>query len=157
MTIHRAVAFFSFPFLLFRNRKINPTPTRQIPTINDTIEMVCMISALGTGTKSGIGKFILSPPSILLDAEVSRTAEEIDICKIERILQMIEMCGNHAKENDIDKFTENFNCKYHTSIKAVKKSPKNRIMSRFLRIASCFILFVFLFCGMELVAVKTAG
>ncbi len=92
--------------------------------------------------------------SILLDAEVSRTAEEIDIRKIERILQMIEMCGNHAKENDIDKFTENFNCKYHTSIKAVKKSPKNRIMSRFLRIASCFILFVFLFCGMELVAVK---
>ena len=91
--------------------------------------------------------------SILLDAEVSRTAEEIDIRKLGRILEMIEMCGNHAKENDIDKFTENFNRKYHTSIKAVKKSPKNRIMSRFLRIASCFILFVFLFCWMELVAV----
>ena len=92
--------------------------------------------------------------SILLDAEVSRPAEEMDVPKIERILEMIEMCGNHAKENDIDKFTENFNRKYHTSIKAVKKSRKNRMISRFLRIASCFILFVFLFCGMELVAVK---
>ena len=92
--------------------------------------------------------------SILLDAEVRRTAEEMDVHKIERILEMIEMCGNHTIGNDIDQFTEGFNQKYHTSIKAMKKPRTNGIMSRFLKIASCFILFVFLFCGMELVAVK---
>lgn len=92
--------------------------------------------------------------SILLDAEVRRTAEEMDVHKIERILEMIEMCGNHTIGNDIDQFTEGFNQKYHTSIKATKKPRTNGIMSRFLKIASCFILFVFLFCGMELVAVK---
>lgn len=92
--------------------------------------------------------------SILLAAEVGRTAEEMDVRKIERILEMIEMCGNHAKEYDMDQFTENFNRKYHTSIKAVKKSRTSRIMPRFLRIASCFLLFVFLFCGTELIAVN---
>lgn len=92
--------------------------------------------------------------SMLLDAEASRTAEEMDVRKIARILEMIEMCGDHAQENDIDKFTENFNRKYHTSIKPVKKPRTNRIMPRFSRIASCFILFVFLFCGTELIAVK---
>ena len=45
-------------FLLFKNRKSTPTTVTQMPTINETIEISCIVSAPGTGIKLGMGKFI---------------------------------------------------------------------------------------------------
>lgn len=47
--------FFCFPFRLFKNRKSTPATVKQIPTISETMDMSCIVSAPGTGIKSGIG------------------------------------------------------------------------------------------------------
>jgi hypothetical protein len=55
--IHASV-FFLFPFRLLKNRKAVPATVTQMPTISETIEISCIVSALGTGIKLGIGKFM---------------------------------------------------------------------------------------------------
>ena len=74
--IHTSV-FFSFPFLLFKNRKSTPAAVTQTPTINKMIEISCIVSAPGTGIKSGMGKSIWMPPFYSLlksDRIILRTA-----------------------------------------------------------------------------------
>lgn len=46
--------------------------------------------------------------TILLDTEINLLAEEIDREKVERILDLIEMCGNSIGVNDINKLADRF-------------------------------------------------
>ena len=62
MHTHGIVVFL--PFRLRKKRKKAPKQIRQIPTINSTMDIVAIVSVFGIGIKSGIGKFIKSPPCL---------------------------------------------------------------------------------------------
>ncbi len=92
--------------------------------------------------------------NILLDAETSRPAEQIDTQKVGRILELIDLCSGHTAADDMETFAEHFNARYQTSVKAPHPPKKRTFTARFLKMAACFLLFLSLFCGTEFIAVK---
>lgn len=93
---------------------------------------------------------------MLLEEESSRTAENIDVQKVSRILEMAEMCGNCTDISDIEDFAQRFNRRYHTSVRPLRLQ-KHRFVSRLARLAACLVLFAFLFAATEFVAVNAFG
>ena len=93
---------------------------------------------------------------MLLEEESSRTAENIDVQKVSRSLEMAEMCGNCTDISDIEDFAQRFNRRYHTSVRPLRLQ-KHRFVSRLARLAACLVLFAFLFAATEFVAVNAFG
>lgn len=92
--------------------------------------------------------------TILLDAETSLPAEQIDTQKVGRILELMERCQSHAMEDDREDFAARFNARYQTSVEVLHPPKKHGFATRFLKMAACFLLFLSLFCGTEWIAVK---
>lgn len=90
---------------------------------------------------------------ILLDMETDRSAEDTNVHRVRRILEMMEMCGNCTETDDVDEFAKRFHDKYHVNV-SVCRHKKNVYAWRFLKIAACLLLCVVLFFGTEFVAVN---
>lgn len=93
---------------------------------------------------------------MLLDEETSRTAEDMDVRKVSRILELAEMCGNGTDINDIGEFAQRFNRRYQTSLRPLR-TQKHRVALSLARMAACFALFAFLFFAAEFIAVNAFG
>ncbi len=94
--------------------------------------------------------------AMLLDEETKRTAEDMDVQKVSRILELAEMCGNGTDINDIGEFAQRFNRRYQTSLRPLR-TQKHRVALSLARMAACFALFAFLFFAAEFIAVNAFG
>lgn len=92
--------------------------------------------------------------TILLDAETSLPAEQIDTQKAGRILELMELCDGRAATDGMEDFAARFNARCQTSVEVLCPPKKHGFASRFLKMAACFLLFFSLFCGTEFIAVK---
>lgn len=92
----------------------------------------------------------------LLDLELERPAETVDIPRISRILELAELCGGYTDTGDLEAFAGRFNRRYRTELKPLRPQKPN-LAQRLMKLAACLVLFAVLFCTAEFVAVNAFG